>query len=449
MKNFLKTTICILIIASLSTSCGNSNQATVETTTLETTSIEETTLLTTEETSATESSTVETSTVTEPTTSITANKDGITPYNIIEKYKPEDIPDFLKSIDWNESMVVNSPEELEKYIDEQCSQFKTVIPFIMSGSCDTLTEENNHSLVSNEKGIPKASLHQQNLSHDDVKAIYCVYNVVYYPSAYVVYAYQTGDKSYLEGDNNTLYEKAVDFIENTLDKDASDIEKERQIHDYICDITTYFTDESQDYTDSSIPRFRSAIGSMIDGQANCMGYTDTFYMLCTMAGLKVEKVNSLEEMKHTWNVITLDDKKYVVDVTWDDDALEHNGEHINNYVYFNASLDIISEKYRYDASVETPMQEVVSTCDDKYFFAMNNSNYGYLTNNREEFYSKVKELIESGQDKIYIACKNNVAGDTNDMAQQIFNQLDMQVSLNGVLQNLSGYSFAYIESSVQ
>ena len=62
MKNFLKTTICILIIASLSTSCGNSNQATVETTTLETTSIEETTLLTTEETSATESSTVETST---------------------------------------------------------------------------------------------------------------------------------------------------------------------------------------------------------------------------------------------------------------------------------------------------------------------------------------------------------------------------------------------------
>lgn len=447
MRKNLILISCILIMMILSISCDNATTTDNQTTTV--TTIDDTSNDTTIQETSNTSDTLQEFTMSIPEfeTSLktTANQDEITPYNLIDHYQDDIIPDFLKNIDWNEDMVVNSEDELIEYLEEQCSQFKTTIPFILSGSCDSIDED---LLVSNQRGIPRAHLQQQSLSHGDVKGIYCVYHVTYYPSAYVVYAYQTGDTSYLEGENLTLYNKAVDFIDNTLDKNVSDIEKEKQIHDYICDITSYYTDDNQDYTDDFTPRFRTAIGCMIDGQANCMGYTDTFYMLATMAGFEVEKANGDEAMKHTWNVITLNGKKYVVDVTWNDDALAHDGQSINNYVYFNAGLDVLAEKYRYDPSVETVMQDVVQTSDENYFFAMNNSTFGYITDDREEFYTKAKELVENGQNTFYIACKTNVAGDTNDMAKQLFDYLQKQGTFSGILQNLSGYSFAYINCSL-
>ncbi|MGN1411193.1 MAG: hypothetical protein ACI4WH_01615 [Oscillospiraceae bacterium] len=363
------------------------------------------------------------------------------PSNLIEHYSQDILPDSFKSIDWNEDMVVNSNEELIAYLDKCREELMTEIPFILSGSCDAIEED---ILVGNENGILIGHCEQESLSHDDVKGIYCVYHVQYFTSEYVIRAYQTGDTSHLEGDNLEVYNRAVDFIENTLNKDASDIEKERQIHDYICSITSYNSDESQEYSVDNVPRFRMASGSILDGEANCMGYTDTFYMLGTMAGLQVGKANGDQSMNHAWNTIVLDGKKYVVDVTWDDDYLGHDGIEMNGYLYFNAGRDILSEKYRYDPN-DPSMVDVVPITDEKYFFAMNSPEYGYMTHSYDEFYNKIKELIESGQTTFYIACSNNVAGDTSDLANKIKERLQRSIYFNGNLINMSGYSFSYME----
>lgn len=368
--------------------------------------------------------------------------DIVKPADLVTYYSPDALPDFLKQIEWTDDMVVNTDEERDAYINKCVSEFRTEIAFILSGSCSDLDE---NSVIGVENGILATHCQQVELGYGEVRTTYVVYSVGYFTSAYILDAYRTGDTSRLDDDNLAVYNKSLEFI-NTLDKNSSDLVREKQIHDYICDMTTYYNSD-EDYTPENLPRYRMALGVMLDGSANCMGYTDTFYMLASMAGFEVNKVGSEESMKHTWNVITLNGKKYVVDVTWNDDAmLMNDGQRINNYIYFNAPLDVISQEYRYDVSNEH-MQSVVPTADENYFYSVNNFDFGYMTYTYDEFYNKAKQLIDSGQTTFYIACKNTVAGDTNDMANKIFDRLGAGGHLVGSLNNISGYSFAYIHYS--
>ncbi len=359
--------------------------------------------------------------------------------DLVTYYSQDNLPDFIRQVEWNYDMVVNSDEERDAYINKCISEFRTEIPFILSGSCSELDE---NMVMDMKKGIMAVHCQQAELGYGDVKAVYVVYSVGYFTSAYILDAYKTSDTSKLSSDNLSVYNKAVDFI-NTIDKSSPDIVKERQIHDYICNITSYYnTDE--DYLPENLPRYRMAVGVMLDGSANCMGYTDAFYMLACMAGFDVDKVESEESMKHTWNVITLNGKKYVVDVTWNDAALIMNdGRPMNSYMYFNAPLDVVCQEYRYDANDEN-MKNVVQTVDENYFYSVNSSDFGYMTYTYDEFYNKAEEIIESGQTDFYIACKSTVASDTNDMANKIFDKLGTGGRFSGILHNVSGYSFAYI-----
>lgn len=366
--------------------------------------------------------------------------------SLVSQYSQEQLPDFIKEVDWNESMIVNSNQEFIDYINKNAETFNTSIPVILSGECSKDTLEEDFVSDGNNNGMLAMHLNCADLSHNDIKGIYTLINVSYYPSEYIIKAYETGDTSELDSDNLAIYNKAVDFLDNKLDKNATDIVKEKQIHDYICDMVTYYTNENDDYSYYNVPRYRTVIGAFLDGSANCMGYTDAFYMLSKMAGFEVGKVSGDEAMKHIWNVITLDNKKYVVDVTWDDDGYQTSdgGDSDNRYIYFNAALDVISQEYRYDAN-NYLMKQVVQTTDENYFYGVNNSDFGYMTNSYDEFYNKVKQLIESGETSVYIACKNNaVAGDTNDMANKIFERVEGNFSLSGSFSIISGYSYAYI-----
>lgn len=359
--------------------------------------------------------------------------------NLITHYSQNDIPDFMKKVNWTEDMVMDSDDEKDKYINECISQNKTQIAYILKGDCDEQQEDD--SLMGLENGVIASSCHQAVLKYGSLEATYVMYEIGYFTSKYILSAYESGDTSDLSPDNLAVYNKSVEFI-NTIDKNASDISKERQIHDYICNLTTYYNNE-EDFTPDNLPRYRMALGVMLDGSANCMGYTDAFYMLSRMAGFETEKVNSDESMKHTWNVITISGKKYVVDVTWDDEALVgNNNQAINGYMYFNAPIDVISQEYRYDNN-NILMKSVAPTVDENYYYCVNSSDYGYMTYSYDEFYNKVIELINNGEKSFFIACKNTVAGSTQEMLNKVIENLTAG-SISGSLHNMSGYSFAYI-----
>lgn len=425
--------ICISIMYILSAGCVSDDdivdvESKIQTQTVESESVT-TEFIETNQTSATTSSVETTSEFNEASEIV----------NLITHYSQDDIPDFMKEVNWNEDMVMNSDEEKEEYIDQCISQSKTQIAYILKGNCDE--QEADSSLMKLGNGIIASLRHQAVLKYGDVEATYVMYEVGYFTSKYILDAYESGDTSNLSPDNLAVYNKSVEFI-NTIDKSASDISKERQIHDYICNLTTYYNNE-EEFSPDNLPRYRMAVGVMLDGSANCMGYTDAFYMLSRMAGFETEKVNSDESMKHTWNVITLSGKKYVVDVTWDDEALMgSNGQAINGYMYFNAPIDVISQEYRYDYN-DIFMKSVVPTVDENYYYCLNSSDYGYMTYSYDEFYNKVVELINNGEKSFFIACKNTVAGSTQEMLNRVIENLTAG-SISGSLHNMSGYSFAYI-----
>lgn len=58
---------------------------------------------------------------------------------------------------------------------------------------------------------------------------------------------------------------------------------------------------------------------MLDHKAECDGYSDAFYLLCSLAGIKVGlQYGYIENGTHQWNTVMINGSWYFTDVTWDD-----------------------------------------------------------------------------------------------------------------------------------
>ena len=106
-------------------------------------------------------------------------------------------------------------------------------------------------------------------------------------------------------------------------------EKLISIHDYVCDLTTYKSDN-----DGALYCY-SAYGCMVDGRSVCEGYAEAFKILCARNGIDCiivtgNAIHSGKTETHMWNYVRMDDGLwYAVDPTWDD-ASDIKG----NYSYF-------------------------------------------------------------------------------------------------------------------
>jgi hypothetical protein len=131
---------------------------------------------------------------------------------------------------------------------------------------------------------------------------------------------------------------------------------------------------------SSIPSFLTAKGALVDGKANCQGYTDAFYLLGRMMGWNVEKMGGND---HVWNTIEFGDGKiYCVDVTWGDESLTYNGgkreRTLNSYIYLNAPADIMSATHKWDRSFEPA--NLQPSIDNRYSYYETSSHLRHLSN---------------------------------------------------------------------
>ncbi len=154
---------------------------------------------------------------------------------------------------------------------------------------------------------------------------YAEYIIQYSVGTKILSALASGDMTSLSDRELQVYVRAEDFVDS-LPTNFTDLEKEKAIHDYICEKTVYYHD---DYAGSDAD-FRTVEGVFMSGRANCMGYSDAFCLLGGLAGLTIE--TDVSET-HMWNIITFDDRKMLVDVTWDD--LDKGWR----YDYFNVGQD--------------------------------------------------------------------------------------------------------------
>lgn len=124
-------------------------------------------------------------------------------------------------------------------------------------------------------------------------------------------------------DKETIYEAAVDkalreALGKNKGKDMTELQKALALHDWLVmncqyDVTT------------SRPNAHTAYGAIVEGYAVCDGYANAYNDLLSRVGVKATYVLGRKPLHlgenpqlHAWSCVTIDGKKYHVDVTADD-----------------------------------------------------------------------------------------------------------------------------------
>ena len=132
------------------------------------------------------------------------------------------------------------------------------------------------------------------------------------------------------------YEAQITDALSWVPADASDPEKLKAIHDWICYHNQYDYDElnsqSAGNAVGTVNKWvHSAYGAMVVGKSVCQGYALAFGDLCNRLGISWKYVQGMPDgvieypdgtsepnYTHGWNAVQVDGYWYFVDVTWDD-----------------------------------------------------------------------------------------------------------------------------------
>lgn len=145
----------------------------------------------------------------------------------------------------------------------------------------------------------------------------------------------------LEQEKALFMEKAGDIL-NQASGGGSSYEKEKMVHDLLIDKITY---------DLGAEMNQSAYSAMVNGRTVCAGYARAFQYLLQQLGIPCYYCTGFAGENHAWNIVSLEDGYYNVDVTWDD--TEGAG---SSYDYFNQTdQDYADTHVRKELSVYLPL----------------------------------------------------------------------------------------------
>lgn len=201
----------------------------------------------------------------------------------------------------------------------------------------------------------------------DEQTAYIVFTLTITPGERVLYAYKHNDKTFLDEDELKLYDAAVKIVNEAKNfskahKTSPLLYRELYIHNAITDRADYYTENPQ----PMCSRFQTAVGAILDGKANCQGFTDAFYMLANMCDLNADKITGDAGGGHVWNTVNFgDDKYYFMDVTWDDSSFVVNNHKYDTYIYFNVPTNIISTTHKWPGVY---VHETIQNPDGRYFY---------------------------------------------------------------------------------
>ena len=280
-----------------------------------------------------------------------------------EEITPQDNSATKKQIDWSRAPHFNNFDSLVEYLNDCKKNLQTYQPVICDG------------FVPDSKSIPNTRAIQW-LSWTDYGNGRILYQITNYPGERVAWAYTHNDTSFLSNEEKNLYNTAVQIVNDANNFSSDLLYQELYLHDRIADRAEYYTEDPQ----PKLARFQSALGALIDGRANCQGYSDAFYMLATMCGISADKVCGYgNDEGHTWNTVTFGNESYFVDVTWNDGKCVMNNVPYNYYIYFNAPTDVIGTDHRW-YTAHAP-QNLQANLDGRNFYhsqAYSNSNGRYF-----------------------------------------------------------------------
>ena len=114
-----------------------------------------------------------------------------------------------------------------------------------------------------------------------------------------------------------LNNRTNEILEN-ITPDMSDFQKAAIIHDEIVLGCEYSNSPDSQFTRTSV------YDCLVNGYANCQGYSSALSYMLEQVGIKSEIVES-SQMNHIWNLVAIDGKYYHVDATFDDPTPDRFG----------------------------------------------------------------------------------------------------------------------------
>ena len=113
-------------------------------------------------------------------------------------------------------------------------------------------------------------------------------------------------------------ERKTREMNRVIDKIVSEVtavdpyEIELQLHDRLCALVTY-SNSSDD------PLVSTSYGALVNGKANCEGYSRAMQLLLSRFSILSVPVTGIAKNEgHMWNAVQLDGEWYHLDVTWND-----------------------------------------------------------------------------------------------------------------------------------
>ncbi len=115
-------------------------------------------------------------------------------------------------------------------------------------------------------------------------------------------------------EKRSAYERKINEIIREVSPAWTEEETALYLHDYLATHVAY---------DETYSRY-TAYDALIDGTAVCQGYALAYHDLLEAAGITSYTVTS-DALNHIWNLVTIGDSEYYVDVTWDDPTADFIG----------------------------------------------------------------------------------------------------------------------------
>lgn len=224
---------------------------------------------------------------------------------------------------------INSREKFIKKIYTTIVNRETKVQFSYTGKDGSQLFDEYNELLAQACEIDDS---KTSSDADYLKGIITKYGISYNGYKFVL------EFSYYETMNQTKkLDTKIDSILKKLDvSKMTDYGKAKAIHDYIVSNVEY---------DSDLKKF-SAYDALFKKSTVCNGYALLFYKMALKAGLECKYITGIgvtdnQQTNHAWNIVKLNKKWYLVDVTWDDPI---NGTKIY-YDYFLKGSNTYSEDH--------------------------------------------------------------------------------------------------------
>ncbi len=163
-------------------------------------------------------------------------------------------------------------------------------------------------------------------------------------------------KQYSNDKISEINQYLEDIKKVTIKDNMSEKEKIKAFHDYIVNYTSYDFERANNMNAAEFENSitHTAYGLLETKKSLCGGYSDIMSIFLNQLGIANIRISA---DNHVWNLVSLEDKWYHLDVTWDD-PVTNTGEQLLIYDYFlipyNVLLttDPIEHKFNADIYIE-------------------------------------------------------------------------------------------------